>query len=122
MDSKKKRLLRQKRHRRLRYKVSGNADRPRLAVFKSLRHFYAQLIDDAAGRTILSASTLDKDIREKAKINHPTVGNCKDVADLLCQRAKEKGIEQVVFDHGGFGYRGRIRAFAERAREKGLQF
>jgi len=122
MDSKRKRQLRQRRHKRLRFKVIGNAQRPRLAVFKSLRHFYAQLIDDEAGRTLLSASTLDKELRPKAALHHPTIGNCQEVADLLCKRAKEKGIERVVFDHGGFGYHGRIKAFADRAREKGLQF
>ena len=122
MDPKKRRELKQRRHRRLRFKVSGNAARPRLAVFKSLRHFYAQLIDDEAGRTIISASTLDKEFRGKAVIKRPTIAVCKDVADLLCSRAKDKGIEKVVFDHGGFGFRGRVKAFADRAREKGLHF
>ena len=122
MNPKKKRKLRLRRHRRLRFKVNGTAERPRLAVFKSLRHFYAQLIDDKTGRTILVASTLDKELRGKVPKNHPTVDACRDVADLLYERAKKKDIEQVVFDHGGFGYRGRIKAFAERAREKGLVF
>ena len=122
MRPEKKRQLRLKRHRRLRFKVNGNAGRPRLAVFKSLRHFYAQVIDDESGVTLISASTLDKDLRKKRAASHPTIDNCKDVADILCKRAKEKGIKQVVFDHGGFGYRGRVKAFAERAREKGLQF
>ena len=122
MNPEKKRKLRQKRHRRLRFKIIGSAERPRLAVFKSLRHFYAQLIDDDAGRTLLSASTLDKELKGKVPEGHPTVDACKKVADLLCKRAKDKGIERVVFDHGGFGYRGRVMAFAQRAREKGLEF
>jgi large subunit ribosomal protein L18 len=122
METKKKRKLRLRRHRRLRYKISGSTGRPRLSVFKSLRHFYAQLIDDEAGRTLLSASTLDKELRERPAKGNPTAEVCKNVADLLCKRAKEKGITQVVFDHGGFGYRGRIKAFADRAREKGLEF
>jgi large subunit ribosomal protein L18 len=102
--------------------VSGTAARPRLAVFKSLRHVYAQIIDDGAGATLVCASTLDKEIRDKRPAGHPTVEACNEVADLLCERAKKKGIEQVVFDHGGFGYKGRIKAFAERAREMGLLF
>jgi large subunit ribosomal protein L18 len=122
MKPEKKRQLRLKRHRRLRFKVIGDASRPRLAVFKSLRHFYAQVIDDESGATITSASTLDKDLRKKSPVSHPTIDHCKGVADLLCKRAKDKGIEQVVFDHGGFGYKGRVKAFAERAREKGLRF
>jgi large subunit ribosomal protein L18 len=122
MRPEKKRQLRLKRHRRLRCKVSGTAERPRLAVFKSLRHVYAQLIDDGTGATLACASTLDKSIRDERPRGHPTLDTFKDVADLLCERAKEKGIERVVFDHGGFGYKGRIRAFAERTREKGLVF
>ena len=122
MKPEKKRQLRIKRHRRLRYKVSGRADRPRLAVFKSLRHFYAQLIDDETGATLVSASTLDKDLRSKRSKLHPSVDCCMEVANLLCERAESKGIKQVVFDHGGFGYNGRIKAFAERARQKGLSF
>jgi large subunit ribosomal protein L18 len=122
MNAEKKRKLRLKRHRRLRYKVIGSGKRPRLSVFKSLKHFYAQIIDDGSGSTLVFASTLDKDLRAGREGEHPTIDSCKDVADLLCDRAKSKGIESVVFDHGGFGYKGRIKAFAERAREKGLVF
>ncbi len=122
MKPEKKRQLRLKRHRRLRYKVNGSVERPRLAVYKSLKHFYAQIIDDESGSTLVYASTLDKDLRGKHPGNHPTADWCKDVADLLCDRAKDKGIGTVVFDHGGFGYKGRIKAFADRAREKGLAF
>jgi len=122
MDCKKKRILRLRRHRRLRHGVTGDTQRPRLCVFRSLRHFYAQLIDDENGATLLSASTLDKELKGKLKGGHPSTDACKNVADLLCERAKEKGIAQVVFDHGGFGYHGRIKAFANRAREKGLKF
>jgi large subunit ribosomal protein L18 len=122
MRPEKKRQLRHKRHRRLRFKVSGTAARPRLAVFKSLRHFYAQIIDDAAGMTMVCASTLDKELRSKRPAGHPAAEACREVADLLCERAKAAGVKEVVFDHGGFGYKGRIKAFAERAREKGLTF
>ena len=124
MDCKKKRQLRLRRHSRLRDKIKGDAQRPRLCVYRSLRHFYAQLIDDEAGSgvTIISASTLDKELKGKLKAGHPSSEICKNVADLLCARAKEKGIGKVVFDHGGFGYHGRIKTFADRAREKGLKF
>ena len=122
MDCKKKRQLRLRRHSRLRHNIKGHAERPRLCVYRSLRHFYAQLIDDETGATLLSASTLDKELKGKLKVGHPSVDMCKNVADLLCERAKEKGIGLVVFDHGGFGYHGRIKAFADRAREKGLKF
>ena len=122
MDAEKRRQLRIKRHRRLRYRVAGSGSRPRLAVFKSLRHFYAQIIDDETNATLVSASTLDKGLRGKRPTGHPTINACVEVADLLCERAKGRGINEVVFDHGGFGYKGRIKAFAERAREKGLAF
>jgi large subunit ribosomal protein L18 len=122
MNPKKKRDLRLRRHRRLRHRLAGTAERPRLAVFRSLHHFYVQLIDDDAGATLLSASTLDKEFRSKKQKDHPSIDACKGVADLLCARAKEKGITNVVFDHGGFGYRGRIKAFADQARAKGLMF
>jgi large subunit ribosomal protein L18 len=122
MNAEKKRKLRLKRHRRLRYKVTGNGERPRLAVYKSLKHFYAQIIDDESGSTLIQASSLDKELKAKKDGSHPTIETCRDVADLLCDRARDKGIESVVFDHGGFGYKGRIKAFAERAREKGLAF
>jgi len=122
MDCKKKRQLRLRRHRRLRNGVIGDAQRPRLCVFRSLRHFYAQLIDDGTGTTLLSASTLDNELKGKLKAGHPSTDICKNVADLLCEKAKEKGIGQVVFDHAGFGYHGRIKVFADRAREKGLKF
>jgi len=106
----------------MRHRLAGTAERPRLSVFRSLHHFYAQLIDDDAGATLLCASTLDKELRVKVHAGHPSVAICKEVANLLCARAKEKGIQSVVFDHGGFGYRGRIKAFADEARAKGLVF
>ena len=104
-----------KRHRRVRKKVLGTAERPRLAVYRSNRHIYAQLIDDFAGATLASASTLangDGDPKEKAK----------SVGSDIAAKAKKAGIERAVFDRGGFRYHGRIQAVAEGAREAGLEF
>ncbi len=110
---------RKKRHLRVRKKIRGTAERPRLNVFRSLRHIYAQLIDDDRGQTIVSASTLD------LRGNLAATGNkeaARQVGDLLARRALEKGIEQVVFDRGGYLYHGRVRALAEGARSQGLKF
>jgi len=101
--------------------VRGSAARPRISVFKSTRHIYAQLIDDAAGVTLVSASTLDKELREG--LGHG--GNreaAKKVGDLLGRRAVEKGIRQAVFDRGGFPYHGRVKELADAARGAGLEF
>lgn len=114
-----KRLARDKRHKRVRYKISGTTERPRLSVYRSLKHTYAQVIDDFVGETLASASTLDWEIREELS----TTGNkeaAKLVGQLLGRRAQEKGIERVVFDRGGNKYHGRIQAVAEGARESGL--
>ena len=114
-DSKK---ARQKRHARVRAKISGTAQRPRLAVFRSLQHIYAQLIDDVAGVTLAAASTTEKDFKEYG-------GNkdaAKAVGKLLAERAAEKNIKDVVFDRGGYVYTGRVQALAEGAREGGLNF
>ncbi len=112
----------QKRHRRLRRDLSGTASRPRLAVFRSNNHIYAQLIDDEAQSTLCSASTVDKELRAGLK----TSGSCCDasvaVGELVAKRAIAKGIQQVVFDRGGNLYHGRIKALANAAREAGLQF
>jgi large subunit ribosomal protein L18 len=107
-----------RRHKRVRGKVSGTSERPRLNVFRSGTNIYAQIIDDVAGKTLVSASSLDKEFDGKG-------GNCeaaKKFGELLASRAKAKGIETVVFDRGGYVYHGRVQALAEGAREGGLQF
>lgn len=116
-----KRELRQRRHYRLRRKVNGTAERPRLAVFRSLNHIYAQVIDDSAGRTVAAASSLDPDLRGEKK----TGGNVEAasaVGKLIAERAKAQGVGRVVFDRGGFKYHGRVRSLADAAREAGLEF
>ena len=114
MDAKTKRKARVRRHVRVRRKVVGSAQRPRLAVYRSNRHIYAQLIDDDAARTLTSAS--DREV----KGGEGKTGSAKAVGELLAQRAKEAGIETVVFDRGGRLFHGRVAALAEGAREKGL--
>jgi len=117
----KKVLNRLKRKQRVRKKLSGTQLRPRLNVYRSLKHIYAQLIDDEKGITLVSASTLDKEIRGKLK----STGNkeaAKLVGKIIAERAKEKNITKVVFDRNGFLYHGRIKALADGAREKGLKF
>jgi large subunit ribosomal protein L18 len=113
--------LRLKRHRRVRYKVSGTAARPRLAVFRSEKHIYAQLIDDDAGNTLAAASSLDPNLRGNGKTG-ANIEAAKSVGALLAERAKEKGVTSVVFDRGGFQYHGRVQQLADAAREGGLQF
>jgi len=108
---------RERRHRRVRKKVAGTAERPRLAVFRSNKHIYAQAIDDLTGRTLVSASTMDPALRGGASA---TVDAAKQVGKLLGERAKDAGITSVVFDRGGFKYHGRIAAVADGAREAGL--
>lgn len=111
----------QRRHRRIRKKVNGTPERPRLSVFRSNMHIYAQVIDDVGQHTLVSASTLDPALKEAISSG----GNCEAsvaVGKLVAQKALEKGIQQVVFDRGGNLYHGRIRALAEAAREAGLQF
>jgi len=121
MDNKRKRELRLKRHARLRKKVKGTGDKPRLAVFKSARHFYAQIIDDASSHTLLAASTLTGDLKLDVEKPNSTAAAEK-VGVYIAKKAREKGIEKVVFDHGGFGYHGKIKKFADKAREAGLKF
>jgi large subunit ribosomal protein L18 len=110
---------RQKRHARLRLSLSGTSERPRLAVFRSINQIYAQLIDDAAGRTLASASSLESGLRSAAgtKSDH-----ARAVGRLLAERARAAGVKQVVFDRAGFRYHGRVRALADAAREAGLDF
>jgi len=114
-DSNKQRLMR---HKRVRGKVSGTAERPRLNVFRSARHMYCQLIDDIAGRTLCSASTLDKGF-EGATGN---AAAARKVGETVAERAQKLGITEVVFDRGGFIYHGRVKALAEGARGGGLKF
>jgi large subunit ribosomal protein L18 len=110
---------RQRRHRRVRKKVRGTAERPRLSVFRSARHVYAQLIDDVGGTTIASASTMEKDARGGVTA---TVDAAKAVGTRLGERAKAAGVSGAVFDRGGFRYHGRVAAVADGARETGLEF
>ncbi|MGF0096470.1 50S ribosomal protein L18 [Peptoniphilus sp. AGMB00490] len=108
-----------KRHKRLRNHISGTSAKPRLSVYRSSKHIYAQLIDDEAGNTLLSASTLDK------ALNLENTGNieaAKAVGASIAEKAKEKGIEEVVFDRSGYVYHGKIKALADAAREAGLKF
>lgn len=112
---------RERRHARVRKKVHGSAGRPRLNVFRSLEHIYAQIIDDEAGLTLAAASTVDKDLRAQvADLNK--VEQAKAVGKALAERAKGKGIEAVVFDRGGYPYHGRVKALADASREGGLVF
>ena len=109
---------RQRIHRRIRKKVSGTAERPRLAIRYSNQHIYAQLIDDSAGRTICSASTLDKEVEKPAS----NVASAQQVGSLIASRAKAAAVSCVVFDRGGRLYHGKVKALADAAREAGLQF
>jgi large subunit ribosomal protein L18 len=111
----------QKRHRRLRRHLSGSAVRPRLAVFRSNNHIYAQLIDDDAQSTLCSASSIDKELRSNLTIGASCDASVA-VGQLVAKRALAKGIQQVVFDRGGNLYHGRVKALADAAREAGLQF
>ena len=112
---------RKRRHRRLRKKVIGTTERPRLNVFRSLRHIYAQIIDDSAGHTLVSASTIDKELRDVCE-DLPKTEAAKTVGETLAERALDQGITAVVFDRGGYKYHGRVQALAEGAREGGLDF
>jgi len=112
---------RRRRHRRVRKKVIGRPDCPRLNVFRSLNHIYAQVIDDERGHTLASASTLDPEVRSLID-GLPKTEQAKQVGLAVARRAKAQGIEQVVFDRGGYKYHGRVRALAEGAREGGLVF
>ncbi|QED45960.1 50S ribosomal protein L18 [Cytobacillus dafuensis] len=114
-----KNAVRKKRHGRVRAKLSGTETRPRLNVFRSNKHIYAQLVDDVKGVTLASASTLDKEINLESTGN---VDAATKVGELVAKRAVEKGIKAVVFDRGGYLYHGRIRALADAARENGLEF
>ena len=122
MVSKKSRSeVRVNKHRKLRNRFSGTAERPRLAVFRSNNHMYAQIIDDTVGNTLVAASTLEKDV--KAELEHTNdVAAAAYLGTVIAKKALDKGIKTVVFDRGGFVYQGKIKALAEAAREAGLEF
>lgn len=113
--------LRRLRQRRVRKKVHGTTERPRLAVFRSNEHIYAQIIDDEKGLTLVSASTIDRNLRSELSEKEPQE-QAKSVGMAIAERAKEQGVERVVFDRGGFPYHGRIKALADGSREAGLIF
>ncbi|MFO7838124.1 MAG: 50S ribosomal protein L18 [Desulfosalsimonadaceae bacterium] len=113
--------LRKKRQKRIRHRLSGTSERPRLSVFRSLKHIYAQVIDDSRGVTLVSASTMEADVRQGQGFDSKTAA-ARFVGKRLGERAAEKGIGAVVFDRGGFKYHGRVKAVSEGAREAGLDF
>jgi large subunit ribosomal protein L18 len=115
MPSEIRRIARKRRHERVRERVAGTGDRPRLAVFRSLSHIYAQVIDDRSGRTVAAASDLDVGTGKKSE-------KAKQVGKAIAERAKAKGVGEVVFDRGGYRYHGRVKALADGARESGLKF
>ncbi|MCA9916733.1 MAG: 50S ribosomal protein L18 [Anaerolineales bacterium] len=117
----KSKVARKRRHRRIRNKISGTAERPRLNVFRSLDHIYAQVIDDVEGKTLVSASTVDKGLRTELA-GKPKKEQATMVGKVIAERAKAAGISQVLFDRGGYLYHGRIKALADGAREGGLDF
>jgi large subunit ribosomal protein L18 len=117
-----KRARREKAHLRVRKRVQGSAERPRLAIYKSLRYIYAQVIDDERGVTLAQANSSDPAIREAVGNSTASKDAAKRVGELVAERAKDKGVDKVVFDRGGYIYHGRIQALADGAREKGLQF
>ena len=113
--------LRRRRHHRLRRKVSGTTERPRLAVFRSLDHIYAQVIDDTTGTTLAAASTLDASFKAE-KRSGGNIAAAEVVGQMIAERAKERGVQKVVFDRGGFKYHGRVASLADAARKGGLEF
>jgi large subunit ribosomal protein L18 len=115
------RLARIKRHARVRAKLSGTTEKPRLSVFRSLNHIYAQVIDDVKGVTLAAASTVDPEIASNLE-GKVKKSQAELVGALIAKRAKEKGVEQVVFDRGGYKYIGRVQALADAARKEGLKF
>ncbi|MGB7729496.1 MAG: 50S ribosomal protein L18 [Candidatus Acidiferrum sp.] len=108
-------------HSRVRQRVTGTPERPRLCVYRSLGHIYAQIIDDRSGRTLVSASSVDKESKKNLK-GGGNVASAKEVGKFIAGRAKEAGVSKVVFDRGGYKYHGRVKALADAAREAGLQF
>jgi large subunit ribosomal protein L18 len=116
-----KRLARIKRRRRIRKRIKGTTSRPRLCVFRSAKHIYAQIIDDTRGLTLVSASSIEVEIRKKEKFGNK-VALATFIGKQVAERAREKGIQKVVFDRNGFLYHGRVKAVSEGARESGLEF
>ena len=112
-----RKINRLRRHRRVRVRLTGSAERPRLAVFRSLKHIYAQVIDDQRGHTMVAASS-----SEKNGANGGNLAGAKAIGKLVAERAKDKGIKAVIFDRGGYLYHGRVKALADAAREAGLEF
>ncbi|MFZ4826959.1 MAG: 50S ribosomal protein L18 [Phototrophicaceae bacterium] len=121
IGAKKKREARIRRHSRIRHNLAGTAQRPRLAIYRSVAHIYAQIINDEDGRTLASASTIDREVAKQIEGKDKTE-SAKVVGEYIASRAKAAGVEEVVFDRGGFRYQGRIAALAEAAREGGLKF
>ncbi len=117
VDRKKERLRRKL---RIKYKIRGTSEKPRLCVYKSLRHIYVQIIDDVNGRTLVSASTLDVDLRDK--VSGCNITSAEIVGEAIAKRALEKGIDKVVFDRNGYIYHGKVKALADSARKAGLKF
>jgi large subunit ribosomal protein L18 len=113
-----RREIRQRIHKRIRTRMAGTQERPRLAVFRSLNHMYAQVIDDQQGHTLVAAASIEKDLRGKGG----NVEGAKAIGKAIAERAKEKGINRVVFDRGGYQYHGRVKALADAARQAGLEF
>ncbi len=121
VSKKSRKLVREKKHRRMRNRFAGTPERPRLAVFRSNNHMYAQIIDDTVGNTLVAASTLEKDVKaELEKTNN--VDAAAYLGTVIAKRALEKGITEVVYDRGGYIYQGKVAALAEAAREAGLTF
>jgi len=121
MTNKNRSVARERRHFRVRLNLAGTAQRPRLAVFRSVAEIYAQVIDDAAGHTLVSASSVDKELRDQMKDKKKSE-QAKLVGKAVAERAKNTGITAIVFDRGGFNYTGRVKALADGAREGGLKF
>ena len=119
--AKAKRLARQRRHGRVRRRVSGTADRPRLCVFRSLKHIQAQVIDDTSGHTLASASTLDGEVRGQLNDKDKSAQAAL-VGEVIAKRAMDAGITRIVFDRGGYKYHGRVKSLADAARKAGLEF
>ena len=116
-----RKLIREKKHLKVRNRFSGTAERPRLSVYRSNSHIYAQVIDDETGRTIAAAGTVEKDV--KAALEHTDdIAAAEYIGDLVAKRAMEKGVSKVVFDRGGFIYQGKVAALADAARQAGLEF
>lgn len=120
IKAKRQRLTRA--HRRVRGRIQGTPERPRLSVYKSLKYVYAQVIDDLSGRTLVQASSRESDLRSGVEASPSSVEAAKAVGQTVAERARDKGIETVVFDRGGYIYHGKVKAVADAAREKGLKF